>query len=157
MTVDSEMHTREMREHFKRIYPQCSTREIENLVSAIASNKYWKVHSEKNDALYAVALTQAKIPHKDGFKAESTAPGTVTVAPKAARFCRRGRVLIVKSRGGNLISDTVVEWPVFVRLIRQDQNMIYEFFIENYDPPVFLNSRAFGKIRTIFEAYAHED
>lgn len=148
------MHTREMREHFRRIYPKCSTREIENLVSAIVSNKYWKVHSEKNDAIYAVALTQAKIPCRDGFKAKSTAPKSVTVSTKAARFCRRGRVLIIKSRDGNLISETVVEWPVFVRLIRQDQNIIYKFFIESHDPPMFLNSRTFSRIQAIFRERA---
>ena len=62
------MHLREMKNHFKKIYPQCSMREIENLVSAIKSDKYWKVHKDKNDALYVVALTRAKIPLKGGFK-----------------------------------------------------------------------------------------
>jgi len=142
--VGLKMHTREMREHFKRIYPKCPTREIENLVSAIISNKYWKVHSERNDALYAVALTQARIPYMDGFKAESTLPKTVILSPKAARFCRRGRVLIAKKRGENFISDTVVEWPIFVRLIRQDESIIYKFFIENPDPPAFINRRTFS-------------
>jgi len=133
-----------MREHFRRIYPKCATRDIEDLVSAIISNKYWKVHSGKNDALYAVALTQARIPHMDGFKAESTLPKTVIVSPRAARFCRCGRVLIAKKRGENFISDTVVEWPIFVRLIRQDESIIYKFFVENLDPPAFLNHRAFS-------------
>jgi len=131
-------------EQFRRIYPECSTREIENLVSAIISNKYWKVHSGKNDALYVMALTQARIPYKDGFKAKSTAPRTVIVSPRTARFCRRGRVLIVKKRGEYFVSDTVVEWPVFVKLIRQDQDTVYESLIESPNPPAFLNRRAFG-------------
>ena len=66
------MHTQELRKHFKKIYPKCSSVEIEDLVSVIVSNKYWKIHSEKKDALYTVALTQANIPFKSGFKAEST-------------------------------------------------------------------------------------
>jgi len=148
--VDSEMHTKELREHFKSMYPKCSAREVENLVAAIVSNKYWKVHSMKSDALYVVALTQAKIPFKDGFKAESTAPKTVVLSPKAARFCRRGRILIVNNMGGDFISDTVLEWPVFLRLIRQDQNLIHNFFIENPDPLAFLNSRIFTKIQNVF-------
>lgn len=144
------MHTQEMRKHFKKIYPKCSIIEIENLVSAIMSNKYWKVHSERKDTLYAVALTQAKIPFKDGFKAESTAPKTVIVSPKAARFCRRGRILIVKDRGEDYISDTIIEWPVFLRLIQQDQDLTYKFFIENPDPLAFLNIRTFKKIQNMF-------
>ena len=136
-----------MREHFKKIYPKCSTNEIENLVSAIISSKYWKVHFEKRNVLYVVALTKAKIPFKDGFKAKSTAPKTVVVSYKAARFCKRGRILIVKDRGEDFISETVVEWLVFLKLIRQDQNLIYQFFIEYPDPPPFLNSRIFKKIQ----------
>ena len=140
------MHTQEMRKHFKKIYPKCSTIEIENLVSAITSNKYWKVHSERKDVLYVVALTQAKIPFKDGFKAESTVAKTVIVSPKAARFCRRGRILIVKDRGDDFRSDTIIEWPVFLRLIQQDQDLTYKFVIENPDPPIFINSQIFKKI-----------
>ena len=135
------MHTREMRDHFKRIYPQCSTTEIENLVSAIKSKKYWKVHSERKDALYAVALTRAQIQFKDGYKAKSTAPSQVVVVPKAVRFCRRGRILLVKKRGESFLSETVIEWPAFLQLLRQDQNIIYQFFVENPDPPVFVNRR----------------
>ena len=136
------MHKQEMRKHFKKIYPKCSTIEIENLVSAIVTKKYWKVHSERKDALYVVALTQAKLPFKDGFKAESTAPKTVIVSPKAARLCRRGRILIVKDSGEDFISETIVEWPVFLRLIQQDQNLTYKLFIENPYPP-FINNRMF--------------
>ncbi len=139
------MHTQEIRKHFKKIYPKCSNIEIENLVSAIMSNKYWKVHSERKDTLYAVALTQAKIPFKDGFKAESTAPKTVIVSPKAACFCRRGRILIVKDRGEDFGSDTIVDWPVFLRLMRLDQDINYKFLIENPYPPAFINSRIFKK------------
>jgi len=140
------MHTREMREHFRKIYPKCSTREIENLVSAILSKKYWKVHPRKMDALYVVALTHARVPLKDGFRAKSTAPKTVILSPKAARFCRRGRVLVVKDRGEDFISETVADWPVFTRLIRQDEDLIYKLLIENPGPPAFLDTRNFKKI-----------
>ena len=140
------MHTREMREHFKKIYPECSANEIENLVSAIASYKYWKVHPEKKNALYVVALTQAKVPFKDGFRAKSTAPKPIVVSPKAAKFCRRGRILIAKDRGEDFTADTVIEWPVFLGLIRKPQDHVYKFFVENPNPPAFLNSSTFKKI-----------
>lgn len=142
----SKMHYREMRDHFKKIYPSCSPHEIDDLVSAIRSNKYWKVHSEKSDALYVVALTQARIPFEDGFKAKSTAPKTVVVGRKAARFCRRGRILVVKDRGKTFVSNTVIEWPIFMRLIRKNQNQVYKFLIENPNPPPLLNSRTFRDV-----------
>ena len=97
----------------------------------------------KSDALYVLALTKAKIPFRDGFKAKTTAPKAVIISPKAARFCRRGRILIVKARDEDFISETIVEWPVFLRLIRQDQNLVYKFLIKYPDPPPFLNSRTF--------------
>jgi hypothetical protein len=140
------MHTREMREHFKRIYPECSANDIENLVSAITSYKYWNVHSKGKNALYAVALTQAKVPFKDGFRAKSTAPKPIVVSSKAAKFCRRGRILIAKDREEDFKADTVVEWPVFLRLIRHPQDHVHKFLVENPNPPVFLNSSIFKKI-----------
>ena len=145
------MHIRKMREHFKKVYPRCSTNEIENLVSAMMSNKYWKVHSEKTDALYVVALSQAKIPFKDGFKAKSTSRKAVVLSSRTARFCRRGRILVVKDRGGDCISNTVLEWTTFVSLIRQDQNLVYRFLIENPNPPTFVNNRTLKKIQTVTE------
>lgn len=146
--VDPRIRTAEMREHFKKIYPRCSSRDIDNLVSAIISSKYWKVHPERDDALYVVALTRAKVPFEDGFKAETTAPKTVIVSPKAARFCRRGRVLIAKNGDYNFTSDTVVEWPAFLKLIRQDPNSVYSLLIENPYPPSFLNTRILKRIQT---------
>ena len=139
----SKMHYREMRDHFTKIISSCSPQEIDDLVSAIRSNKYWKVHSEKNDAIYVVALTQARIPFKEGFKAKSTASKTVVVGQKAARFCRRGRILVVKDQGKTFISNTVIEWPIFLRLIRKNQNHVYKSLIENPNPPPLLNSRTF--------------
>jgi hypothetical protein len=139
------MHTRKMREHFKRIYPECSANEVENLVSAIASCKYWNVHPEKKNAFYVVALTQAKVPFRNGFRAKSTASKDVVVSSKAAKFCRRGRILIAKDRGEDFTADTVVEWPVFLRLMRQNQDHAYKIFVEDPDPPAFLNNVTFKK------------
>lgn len=124
-----------------RVYPECSRRGIDDLVSAILSNKYWKVHSGRDDAYYAVALTRARIPYLDGFKAKSTVPGVVIVSRRAARFCRRGRVLLAKKRNGIFISETIIDWPAFLRIIRMDENLIYRRLVEGDSPPAFLNRR----------------
>lgn len=138
------MHAEELRRHFRRIYPECSRHDIENLVSAIISKKYWRAHPSRNDIYYAVALTRAKIPCTNGFKAKSTAPGPVVVSPKAARFCRRGRVLLVRrGSGGTFTSETVIDWPTFLRLIKLDEDKVCRYLIEDSNPPAFLNRRAF--------------
>ncbi|MEM1674688.1 MAG: hypothetical protein QXN24_08155 [Candidatus Bathyarchaeia archaeon] len=135
------MRSEELRRHFMKIYPGCSRRGIDDLVSAILSNKYWKVHSCRDDAYYAVALTRAHIPYMDGFRAKSTAPGVVIVSRRAARFCRRGRVLVVKKRNDTFISETVIDWPAFLRVIKMDEDSIYRRLVEEQSPPAFLNKR----------------
>jgi len=133
----------DLRSALKRLYPRCSHLEIENLVSAILSGKYWKVHSTKNDAYYVVALTRAKVPFKDGFMARSTSPWPVTISPSAARFCRRGRIMVIRREGNTFIARTVIEWPVFLRLMKMDESLVYRYLVENPDPPPFLNMRTF--------------
>lgn len=132
-----------MRILLRRLYPGCTRLEIENLISAMLSGKYWKVHPSRDNAYYAVALTRAKIPFKNGFRAKSTAPWPVTISPKAARFCRRGRILVIKRENHTFMSETVVDWPVFLRLMKIDENLVYKHLIENTDPPQFLNMRVF--------------
>lgn len=124
-----------------RIYPKCSRREIENLVSAILSGKYWKVHSNMYNAYYAIALTRATIPYMGGFKVKSTAPGVVIVSSEAARFCRRGRILVAKKWNKVFFSETIIDWPAFLRVIKMDENLIYRRLVDDPNPPVFLNGR----------------
>lgn len=137
------MRTGELKRLFRRIYPECSQLEIENLVSAMLSRKYWRVHPSKDDAYYVVALTRAKIPFRNGFRAKSTAPWPIIISPRAAKFCRRGRILIIKRKECTFISETVVDWPVFLRLMKMDENLAYKYLIENPNPPPFLNMRIF--------------
>ncbi|MEM2169347.1 MAG: hypothetical protein QW186_06040 [Candidatus Bathyarchaeia archaeon] len=125
-----------------KIYPECSRRGINDLVSAILSNKYWKVHSGRDDAYYAVALTRARVPYMDGFKAKSTAPGIVIISKRAARFCRRGRVLVAKRRNGIFFSETIIDWPAFLRIVKINENLVYRRLVEEPNPPAFLNRRS---------------
>ena len=137
------MHTKELKDNFRRMYTKCSENEIGDLVSAIISAKYWKVHSERKDYVYVVALSQAKIPLKDGFRAKSNAIEKIIVSKEAAKFCRRGRVLTVKKSNGDFKSNTVIEWPTFIKIIREDQDFIYKLIFESPNPPPFINRRMF--------------
>jgi len=67
----------------------------------------------------------------------------VILSEKAAKFSRRGRILVVKEKDGVFYSNTVIEWPIFLKVIRIDQNITYNILIENQNPPPFLNSRTF--------------
>ncbi|MEM1514721.1 MAG: hypothetical protein QXH24_01505 [Candidatus Bathyarchaeia archaeon] len=135
------MRAEDLRRHFMRVYPECSRREIYDLVSAILSSKYWKVHSNMNDAYYAVALTRALIPYINGFKVKSTVPGIVIVYPMVAQFCRRGRVLVAKRRNDIFVSKTIIDWPAFLKVIKMDKNLVYRRLVEEPNPPAFLSRR----------------
>ncbi|MEM2136672.1 MAG: hypothetical protein QXI93_01805 [Candidatus Methanomethylicia archaeon] len=130
--------------HFRKVYPSCSNIEIENLVSAIIHDKYWKVHPDRGDMIYVVALTRAKYPFNNGFKARATAVGNVIVSGRAAKFCRRGRILLARNVGDKFFSETVIDWPAFIRIMRLSEDFVYKILIEN--PPAFLNKRLLSKI-----------
>ncbi|MEM0049245.1 MAG: hypothetical protein QW424_04000 [Candidatus Bathyarchaeia archaeon] len=140
------MRAEDLRKHFMKIYPECSRREIEDLVSAIISSKYWKVCPDKNDAYYAVALTRARIPYMGGFRVRSTAPGIVIVSQRAARFCRRGRVLLIKKKDNVFISETIIEWLAFLKIIKINGNLVYERLVMDPNPPTFINRRTLAGI-----------
>ncbi|MBS7606973.1 hypothetical protein KEJ14_03925 [Candidatus Bathyarchaeota archaeon] len=151
------MHAGELKRLFRRIYPECSRLDIENLVSAMLSGKYWRVHPSKDDAYYVVALTRAKIPFRDGFRAKSTAPWPLTISPRAARFCRRGRILVIKKGDYGFISETVIDWPVFLRLMKMDENLAYKCLIKNPNPPPFLNARIFRALLSRLRSNREEE
>lgn len=139
------MSFEELKAHFKRIYPSCSSIEIENLVSAILHDKYWKVHMDRSDIIYVVALTRARYPFNDGFRARATAVGSVVVSRKASKFCRRGRILLAKRVNDKFISETVIDWPTFIKIMRLNEDFVYKLLVETENPPVFLNKRILSK------------
>ncbi|MFQ5711037.1 MAG: hypothetical protein ACE5GD_04560 [Candidatus Geothermarchaeales archaeon] len=139
------MRPQDEMKHFQKTYPSCSPREVSDLLSAVKSNKYWRVHTERRNALYVVALTRAKIPHRDGFKAKTTASKTVILSRRAARFARRGRILVAVDRGDHFSSDTVIEWPAFRKLIRRSPDSAYRLLVENPNPPPFISRRNLGR------------
>ncbi len=110
-------------------------------MEAIRGDKYWFVHPGKRDALYVVALTRAKIPAVQGYRARGTHLGFVSLTSEAAPYCRRGRIIAVTRLGPRFAGRCVIPWPEFLKLIKFDSATIYRALLENQLPP-FINRRA---------------
>ncbi|MCP8309834.1 MAG: hypothetical protein H3Z54_14310 [archaeon] len=131
--------------HFKRIYPECSRKEVEDLIEAIKGDKYWLVSSIHKDAIYVVALTKANIPKTKGFQAKATHLKKVIVVPEAAKFSRKGRVLMAIKLDSDYIAKSVISWSTFLRLMNENPDAIYKMLIEGKIPP-FVNNKNISAI-----------
>ncbi|MDW8044224.1 MAG: hypothetical protein RMJ31_00395 [Nitrososphaerota archaeon] len=118
-----------------RMYPNCSQRDVMDLVNAIDGDKYWYVYPKFKDAIYVVALSRAKIPLAKGFQARATYVGKISVDARASRFCRRGRVLIAIREGSKFRAVSVVTWPAFIKLMRERAERVYDLLIRGGLPP----------------------
>lgn len=127
-------------EHLRKAYPRCSNRKINDLVSAIEEDKYWWVCPGKKDAVYVVALTKAQIPLKDGFQARATHVGRVRVLRSAARFSRKGRVLLAVKEGTGFVARCAITWPAFLQLMHEEPQAVYELERSGLLPP-FVNEK----------------
>lgn len=125
---------------FRRIYPDCSRKEVEDLVEAIKGNKYWLVSPGHKDAIYTVALTRADIPKAEGFQAEATHLKKVIVVSEAAKFSKKGRVLMAIKSNSDYIAKNVILWSAFLRIMDENPDVIYKMFMEGEIPP-FVNDR----------------
>ena len=130
---------------FKKIYPECSRKEIEDLVEAIKGDKYWLVSPNYKDAIYTVALTKANIPKANGFQAKATHLKRVIVEFNASKFSKRGRVLMAIKSGSDYVVKSVILWSAFLRIMNENPDAIYKILIEGKMPP-FVNNRNFSAI-----------
>ncbi|MCP8322319.1 MAG: hypothetical protein H3Z52_15485 [archaeon] len=130
---------------FKRIYPECSRKEVEDLIEAIKGDKYWLVSPNHKDAIYVVALTKANIPRTKGFQAKATHLKKIVVVPEAARFSRKGRVIMAIKLDSDYIAKSVVSWSAFLRLMDENPDAIYNMLIEGKIPP-FVNNNNISAI-----------
>jgi len=141
--------------HFRRTYPECSDKEIRDLVEAIRGDKYWLVQPGKKDALYVVALTRAQIPLAEGYQARATYVGAVSVTSEAAPYCRRGRVIAVARHVARFIGTSVILWPEFLQLIRLDSALVYHALLHN-QLPAFINRRIMKEFRQKLETLSSQ-
>jgi hypothetical protein len=112
-----------------------TSRRIKDLSEAIRADKYWSLSPGRRDAFYVIALTRAQIPVGDGYQARVTHLDRVVVSRDAAKFCRKGRILMVELKGRRPIAKSVVSWAAFVRLMREDSEQIYFLFKGDKIPP----------------------
>ncbi len=140
---------------FRRVYRGCSRRDIDNLVSAVLSDKYWSVQPGAKDAVYVVALTRAEFPLGQDFQSRVTHLGFVKVAKAAARYCRRGRVLATLVDGSDFKAVSVINWPAFLSLMRLDPSLIYHALKQGGLPP-FIGKKELAQISRELKTFSGE-
>lgn len=92
-----------------------------------------------------MALTRAQIRTARGLQARATAVGKVVVSAKAAKFCRRGRVILVLRVGPTNYGVSVILWPTFRRLMKLDTAKLYSLVTVGKFPP-FLGNREYREL-----------
>jgi len=99
-----------------RMYPSCTRREVEQLAASMDGDKYWrgpKMH------VFAVALTRARNRAGGGRFARATGVGTVWVPERLAKFCRKGKVLLILTEAEPMRTLAVLSWPAFLYVMRR--------------------------------------
>lgn len=115
---------------YRRIHPGCTKKEIEDLVSAIRGDKYWNAFPNSRDALYVLALTRARIRASNKNNVvKVTHLGKILVQQDVARFCSRGKVLLVVKENSHYRARYVITWPAFVNIMRSNSELFYQALI----------------------------
>ena len=120
--------------YFKKMYANCSEREVRDLVAAIKNEKYWSGKPGAKDLVYVVALTRAKIPLAQGFQARATFLGRVVVSKEVSLYCRRGRMLTAVKSGSEYTVQNVITWPAFLRIMRGRSGEVYHLVVAGKFP-----------------------
>jgi len=116
---------------YKRIHPGCTNKEIEDLVNAIKEDKYWNALPNYKDALYVVALTRARIKVNKANVVKVTHFGKILVDQSIAKFCSRGKILLVVRDNSHYRARFVITWPAFLNIMRGDSESFYNALIRN--------------------------
>ena len=115
---------------YKRIHPGCTNKEIMDLVNAIKENKYWNVLPNEKNALYVVALTRARITVKKDNVVRVTYFGKILVDREVARFCSRGKILLVVRENSHFKGRYIITWPAFLNIMRNNPELFYNALIK---------------------------
>jgi len=110
---------------YKRIHPGCTNKEIEDLVNAIKEDKYWNALPNYKDALYVIALTRARIRVNKANVVKVTHFGKILVDQSIAKFCSRGKVLLVVKDNSHYRAKYVITWPAFLNVMRGNSESFY--------------------------------
>jgi len=116
---------------YKRIHPGCTTKEIEDLVNAIKEDKYWNALPNYKDALYVVALTRARIKVNKANVVKVTHFGKILVDQSIAKFCSRGKILLVVRDNSHYKGMHVITYPAFLNIMRGNSESFYNSLIRS--------------------------
>ena len=116
---------------YKRIHPGCTNKEIEDLVNAIREDKYWNALPNYKDALYVVALTRARIRVNKANVVKVTHFGKILVDQGIAKFCSRGKILLVVRDNSHYRARYVITWPAFLNIMRGNSESFYNALISS--------------------------
>jgi len=116
---------------YKRIHPGCTNKEIEDLVNAIKEDKYWNALPNYKDALYVVALTRARIKVNKANVVRVTHFGKILADQGIAKFCSRGKILLVVKDNSHYRAKYVITWPAFLNIMRGNSELFYNALIRS--------------------------
>ena len=116
---------------YRRTHPGLARKAVEDLVNAVRDGKYWNALPNSKDALYVVALTRARIKAKGGKVVRVTHFGKVLVDESIARFCSRGKVLLLVRENAHYVARYVITWPAFLNVMRGDPERFYNELIRS--------------------------
>lgn len=133
---------------YKRIHPGCTNKEIEDLVNAIREDKYWNALPNYKDALYVVALTRARIRVNKANVARVTHFGKILVDQSIAKFCSRGKILLVVKDNSHYRARYVITWPAFLNIMRGNSELFYNALVGS-------NTRELIGVKQAKELMAH--
>jgi hypothetical protein len=116
---------------YRRTHPGLARKEIEDLVSSIRNEKYWNALPSSRDAVYVLALSRARVRVKGGKVATVTHFGKVLVEEGVAKFCSRGKVLLLIRDDSHYTARYVITWPAFLNVMRGDAGRFYDALVRS--------------------------
>jgi hypothetical protein len=116
---------------YKRIHPGCTNKEIEDLVNAVKEDKYWNALPNYKDSLYVVALTRARIKANKANVVKVTHFGKILVDQDIAKFCSRGKILLLVRNDSRYRAKYVITWPAFLNIMRGNSESFYSALINS--------------------------
>lgn len=116
---------------YKRIHPGCTNKEIEDLVNAVREDKYWNALPNYKDSLYVVSLTRARIKANKANVVKVTHFGKILVDQDIAKFCSRGKILLLVRNESHYRAKYVITWPAFLNIMRGNSESFYNTLINS--------------------------
>ena len=133
------------------VFEKISKKERSNLLQAIKGKKYWNISEGNHEYVYAVSLSRARISAPSGYYANTSAFGRIQVVPKAAKYCRKYRVLLINLK--SKIAYSTLTWMSFTTIMKKHSSLI-ENLVQNDKIPPYINSRILHEL--VSETYNNE-